>query len=232
MVFPSPECDPHWSPSSRHCSNGYTQSKWPRFWQALSQCCTLAGAEVVWPARRTQQAHTISARENSWPRSHGERPRAEFSDLSTAARSLLPPSASWKTAVSIQQSISVAATGSWGSAPKRRKRKRAMLASPSIGHMLCVLNFICSFDTEKKKNIQLACRNIRGNIHFFFFPERETASFLKCYFLLLLIIWTISISFIFLIHTFIKLCIIHQCTLQRKKVCICNSLKYNSLLRL
>lgn len=172
---------------AHHCSNGYTQSKWPRFWQALSQRCALAGAEEVWPARRTQQAHTISARENSWPRSHGERPRAAFSDLSTVARSLLPPSASWKTAVSIQQSICVAAIGSWGSAPKRRKRKRATLASPSIGHMLCVLNFICSFDTERKKIQQLACRNIwRKKLNkkhlFFFLSRKRNWSFLNFYY--------------------------------------------------
>ena len=136
------------SSSDRHCRRGMMQARCPRFWHPLSQRCTLAGVEVALvPVCRRQQEHTTSASESSEPTNQGPRPSAPLSARSTAARSLPLPSASWKTAVSTQLSDCVAATGSWGSRPTSRDRKRATLPSPSMGHMLGTLNFIWSLGT-------------------------------------------------------------------------------------
>lgn len=139
------------------------QWKCLRFLHAWSQRSTLAGVDETWPPRRTQHAHAMSANEGSWPSSHIEQPSALLSERSTAARSLLPPSASWKKAVSTQLSDCVATIGSFGSEPSSRKRKRATLASPSMGHILGVLNFICTFGTGWKERSHTHTLTLNNN---------------------------------------------------------------------
>lgn len=109
--------------------------------QELSHLCTLAGAALQLPLCRSAAHSTTSATLSSLPTSHGLLASAEFMARKTAALSLGLPSLSWKVAMSTQLSMRVELTALcfW---PNRDERKRAMLPSPSMGHMVWTLNFI------------------------------------------------------------------------------------------
>lgn len=130
-----------------HLSSFITELKGARFSQDFIHFCTLAGVVLALPVCCSAHHATTSATVSSLPTSHELLPRAAFMERSTAPLSLLLPSFSWNRAVSTQLSIRVEVTALYF-CPNREKRNRAMFPSPSIGHMVWMLNFIWGLGTE------------------------------------------------------------------------------------
>lgn len=131
-------------------SSFITELKGAKFSHDFIHFCTLAGAALALPVCWSADHATMSATVSSFPTSHDVLPRAAFIERRTAPFSLLLPSFSWKMAVSTQLSIRVDVTALyfW---PNREKRNLAMFPSPSIGHIVWMLNFIWGFGTEIEK---------------------------------------------------------------------------------